>query len=217
MRHSERLQSLDNLAYRLSQRLDFDKKPEDLEEAIQLRREELALRPKGHPDRSKTLNSLAYFLRECFKEIKSFDDLEESLQMYREALEIDTEGHPYRYNAFWGIGRGLFERFQHKKNVEDLREAIEAVDRAVERCPGDEEDRDELLADASTYAAALAAWSAENGEAPKLLERIAESKAYFDVPYGIHPQGVWTATDELSPSISERSATGCRRPPHRLN
>ncbi|KAJ3499030.1 hypothetical protein NMY22_g19545 [Coprinellus aureogranulatus] len=84
--------------------------------------------------------------------------------MYREALGIDTEGYPFRYNAFWGIGRSLYARFQHGKNIEDLHEAITSIEQALACIPDGDSDREELQQSASTYAEALAAWSAEEAE-----------------------------------------------------
>ena len=86
--HSDRSDSLNNLAVDLRSRFEQTGQRQNLEEAIELDREALSLLPPGHSDRSGSLNSLANELHSRFGQTGQLQDLEEAIELYREALSL---------------------------------------------------------------------------------------------------------------------------------
>ncbi|KAG0691935.1 CHAT domain-containing protein [Suillus ampliporus] len=96
--HPDRSSSLSNLANGLSTRFSHRGNDQDLDEAIILQREALALRPVCHPDRSSSLNGLANGLSTRFKHRGNAQDLNESLENLRCALTLLTRHDPRQSN-----------------------------------------------------------------------------------------------------------------------
>lgn len=80
------------ITVRLMQSGDLD----DLDEAIVLHRQFLALRPLGHPDRATSLLNLADSLLTSFGETEELSDLDEVVTMHREALSLYPLCHLHR-------------------------------------------------------------------------------------------------------------------------
>ncbi|KAG2147872.1 CHAT domain-containing protein [Suillus bovinus] len=97
---------------------------EDLDEAIALHREALALRPVGHTDRSMSLNNLATQLSSRFHHRGDGEDLDEAIALHREALALCPVGHTDRSKSLNNRAITLSSRFHHQGNGEDLNEAI---------------------------------------------------------------------------------------------
>ncbi|KAG2151579.1 uncharacterized protein EDB93DRAFT_1327639 [Suillus bovinus] len=114
--------SLNNLANRLSSRFDPKGHDEDLDEAITLYREALALRPVGHDE-----------------------DLDEAIALYREALALRPVGHTDRSASLNNLARQLSSRFQQRGNDEDLDRAIVLDREALALCPAGQTDRSTSL------------------------------------------------------------------------
>ncbi|OAX38917.1 hypothetical protein K503DRAFT_653679, partial [Rhizopogon vinicolor AM-OR11-026] len=74
--------SLNNLADSLRGRFNQRGILSDLDEAIDLHRAALALRPPGHSNRSQSLNNLAISLRGRFKQRGVVSDLDEAFSHY---------------------------------------------------------------------------------------------------------------------------------------
>ncbi|KAG0706216.1 CHAT domain-containing protein [Suillus ampliporus] len=97
---------------------------QDLDEAIVLQREALALCPVGHPDRSPALNNLGNQLSTRFDHRGNDRDLDEAVSFQREALALCPVGHPARSLSLSNLGNQLYTRFLHRGNDQDLDEAI---------------------------------------------------------------------------------------------
>ena len=58
----------------------------DLNEAIALNQEALALRPQGHPERSMSLTNLAVDRYSLYRQLGAIEDVEEAIVLDQEAL-----------------------------------------------------------------------------------------------------------------------------------
>jgi dihydrodipicolinate synthase/N-acetylneuraminate lyase len=74
---------LNNLATHLSTRFDHRGNPEDLDQAIALQREALALHPAGYTYRSWSLNHLAAHLSTRFEHRGNPEDLDQAIALLR--------------------------------------------------------------------------------------------------------------------------------------
>ncbi|KAG1820623.1 CHAT domain-containing protein [Suillus variegatus] len=97
---------------------------EDLDQAIVLHREVLALLPVGHTDRSMALNNLAQQLSTRFKHRSNSEDLDQAIALYMEALALRPIGHTNRSTSLNDLANQLSTRFEHRGNDEDLDQAI---------------------------------------------------------------------------------------------
>jgi CHAT domain-containing protein/tetratricopeptide (TPR) repeat protein len=66
-----------------------------LDEAIELEREALALRPSGHPDRAFSCGNLGASLQTRYEQCDDLGLLNETIELDREALDLQPPGHPY--------------------------------------------------------------------------------------------------------------------------
>ena len=97
---------------------------ENLDEAIVLAREALALHTPGHPDWSTSLTNLALHLLTRYKQLGGVEDLDEAIVLAREALMLRTPGHPDRSMSLNNLGAHLWTQYRQLEGVEDLNEAI---------------------------------------------------------------------------------------------
>ncbi|KAG1856604.1 CHAT domain-containing protein [Suillus tomentosus] len=96
----------------------------DLDQAIALHREALALLLVGHKDRSKSLNNLANGLSSCFEHRGNDEDLDQAIALHREVLALHPVGHTERSASLSNLANRLSSRFEHRGNDEDLNQAI---------------------------------------------------------------------------------------------
>jgi hypothetical protein len=94
-----------------------------LDEALELEREALHLRPKGHPDRAHSCNNLAVTLKTHFKQTGHSALLDEALELEREALRLRPEGHPRRAISCGDLAVTLRTRFNQTGHTALLDEA----------------------------------------------------------------------------------------------
>ncbi|KAG2336874.1 TPR-like protein [Suillus weaverae] len=114
---------------------------DDLDQAIALQREALALRPVGHTYRSRSLSNLATGLFSRFERRGNEEDLDEVIALQRETLALCPVGHTDRSNSLNNLATGLSSRFKHRGNEEDLDEAIALQREALALCPVGHTDR----------------------------------------------------------------------------
>ncbi|KAG1809808.1 CHAT domain-containing protein [Suillus plorans] len=96
----------------------------DLDEAIEVQMEALALHPVGHIDRSKSLSNLANGLSSRFDHRGNDEDLDEAIALDREALALHPVGHTDWSMLLNNLAVRLSCRFDHRGNEEDLNESI---------------------------------------------------------------------------------------------
>ncbi|KAG2343882.1 hypothetical protein BDR05DRAFT_932887 [Suillus weaverae] len=115
--HSNRPQSLNNLAISLWNRFTQRGVPSDLDESVELHRAALLLRPSGHPDRSQSLNDLAVSLRDRFTQ-------RGSIELHRAALLLCPPGHFDRSQSLNNLASSLRDRFNQRGIPSDLDETF---------------------------------------------------------------------------------------------
>ncbi|KAG1819875.1 hypothetical protein DFJ58DRAFT_673309, partial [Suillus subalutaceus] len=140
-----RSSSLGSLANGLSTRFDHRGNGEDLDEAIALHREALALLPVSHTDRSMSLNNLASQLSTCFHHRGNDEDLNQAIAFQREALALCPVSHTDRFKSLGSLVNELSIRFHHRGDDEDLNQAIALQREALALCPVGHTDRPKLL------------------------------------------------------------------------
>ncbi|KAG1747616.1 TPR-like protein [Suillus lakei] len=122
--HAYRGVLLGNLGVMLGTRFERRGNDEDLDRAIALEREALALCPVGHTDRSLSLNNLANRLSTRFSHRGNDGDLDEGIALHREALALRPVGHTDRSSSLNNLAVQLSTRFSHRGNDGDLDEGI---------------------------------------------------------------------------------------------
>ncbi|KAG2141848.1 TPR-like protein [Suillus clintonianus] len=123
--HSNRSTTLHNLAVSFHVKFDQHGTLADLDEAIELYRTVLLLRPPGHSVRSVSLNNLGLCLHERFKQRGVPSDLDEAIELYRAALLLRSPGHSFRSSSLNNLANSLHDRFEQRGVPSDLDEAIE--------------------------------------------------------------------------------------------
>jgi tetratricopeptide (TPR) repeat protein len=88
--------------------IDFN---DDIDRAVDLSREAVALRSTEHSRRYEALNTLASALSSRYTCLGNTPDYEDALSVQQEALTLLPEGHTYRARALFGLARiHLLER-----------------------------------------------------------------------------------------------------------
>ncbi|KAG1804572.1 CHAT domain-containing protein [Suillus variegatus] len=109
--------------------------------------EALALRPVGHTDRSSSLNNLATQLSSHFDHRGSDENLDQGIALHREALALCPVGHTNRSVSLNNLATQLSSRFEHQGNDEDLDQGIALHREALALRPvGNDEDFDQAIA-----------------------------------------------------------------------
>jgi tetratricopeptide (TPR) repeat protein len=96
-----------------------------LDEALELQREALRLRPEGHPHRARSCGNLAATLKTRFDQTGHTAVLDEVLELEREALRLRPEGHPERALSCGNLDVTLKARFNQTGHTALLDEALE--------------------------------------------------------------------------------------------
>lgn len=129
--------NLEWLALGMSMRSNNGGTMNDVQEAIRLHREALALCPPGHRDRSMTLHNLGYTSIVCFRDTGDVSHLEDAAKMHVEGLELRGEGHPERPRSLLSLGTVLLHRYYQLGDTRDLNEGIRMYQESVPLCsPG---------------------------------------------------------------------------------
>ncbi|EJD02896.1 TPR-like protein [Fomitiporia mediterranea MF3/22] len=126
--------SLSNLAHSLCTRFQQNGRPEELTEAIELRRAILECHPEGHPDRAMSLTNFALSLHTRFQQRGRSEDLDKAIELNQAALDLYPEGHPDRSMSLNNLANSLSTRFERCGNVEELEEAIKLYRAALALC-----------------------------------------------------------------------------------
>ncbi|KAG2130307.1 CHAT domain-containing protein [Suillus bovinus] len=135
--HACRGQLLGNLAVMLGTRFERRGSDKDLDDAIALCREALALRP--------SLNNLANRLSSRFDHRGNGKDLDDAIALCREALDLLPVGHTDRSGSLNNLGSILSSRFDHRGNGEDLDDTIALCREALALLPVGHTDRSKSL------------------------------------------------------------------------
>ncbi|KAG1823180.1 CHAT domain-containing protein [Suillus variegatus] len=113
-----------NLAGLLGTRFEHRGNDKDLDQAIVLQTEALALLPVGDTTRYMPLNNLAVHLSTRFDRRGNDDDLDQAIALHGEVLALLPVGDPYRFRTLNSLMIQLSTRFDRRGNDEDLDQAI---------------------------------------------------------------------------------------------
>ncbi|KAJ7720007.1 hypothetical protein DFH07DRAFT_784527 [Mycena maculata] len=114
---------------------------QDIDEAIQLYREALALHPFLHPNHAKSLNDLASTVCILFEQQGNAQDLDEAIQLYREVLTLYPSPHPHCGISLNNLATAVGSRFEQQGDAKDIEEAIQLHREAVALRPTPHPDR----------------------------------------------------------------------------
>jgi tetratricopeptide (TPR) repeat protein len=112
-----------------------------LDEAIELEREALALRPPGHFDRALSCGNLGGSLRALYRQCGDNVLLDEAIQLDREALALQPPGHPNRALSCANLATSLHARCKQCGELSLLHEAIQLEREALALQPPGHPDR----------------------------------------------------------------------------
>ncbi|KAJ7110931.1 CHAT domain-containing protein [Mycena epipterygia] len=152
--HLNQAHTLNNLANTLRIRFEQQGNLADINEAIDLNRVALLLRPTPHPHRSTSLTNLAIVVGLRFNHRGDQHDIDEAIALHTEALALRTDGHPERAKSLNNLAAAIETRFIHRGDAEDIDKVIELGRRALEFRPPGHPDRSGAL---SNLAGAISA------------------------------------------------------------
>ncbi|KAG1834333.1 CHAT domain-containing protein [Suillus subalutaceus] len=200
--------SLNQLAHRAKWCLQKDdprwSNGEDLDQAIALQREALALRPVGHTDRSRSLNNLAGQLSSRFEHRGNVEDLDQGIALQREAPALRPVGHTGWFNSLNNLAGQLSSRFEHRGNDEDLDQAIGLQREALALCPVGHTDQSLSL---NNLAHQLSSRFKHRGNEEDLDQAIAlqrEAVALYPVGHSDWSRSLYNLAAQLSSRFEHR-------------
>jgi tetratricopeptide (TPR) repeat protein len=125
-----------------------------LDEAIELEREVVRLRPEGHPDRALSCADLAVSLTTCFERTRDMALLDETIEFEREALRLRPDGHADRAETCRNLAISLRTRFDQTEDMDMLDEALDLEREALRLRPEGHPNRADICGDL-----AIALWN----------------------------------------------------------
>ncbi|KAJ7077345.1 CHAT domain-containing protein [Mycena epipterygia] len=114
---------------------------DDLQVALQTKKEAVDLTPEGHPDRADRLQSLAESFTDQYQRLRELDDIEAALQLNQEAVDLTPEGHPDRAGRLQSLAVSFTDRYRRQGELNDLGAALRLAQEAVDLTPGGHPDR----------------------------------------------------------------------------
>ncbi|KAJ6527473.1 hypothetical protein B0H19DRAFT_1243293 [Mycena capillaripes] len=147
---------LTRLAYTLLARFLEHEDTDDINKAIELSRQALALRHPPHPHFARALNNLGFVILARFEFPAGFaqqgdmKDINEAIDLHREALGLHTPSHLDRGISLEKLGFALLTRFKEKEDMRDIDEAIDLYREALSLHSPPHPDRGSSLNDLAT-------------------------------------------------------------------
>ena len=125
----DRGELLDRLGNRLGERFWVSANRDDLEEAVQLRREAVRITPPDHEGRTRRLLNLSLQLGALFH--ATGEGLEEAIDIAQNALSGAPENYANKAGLLNGLGTRLEDRFRLTGGMEGLLKAIQLGQEAL--------------------------------------------------------------------------------------
>ncbi|KAJ7215907.1 CHAT domain-containing protein [Mycena pura] len=147
---------LTRLAYTLLERFLEHEDTNDINKAIELYRQALALRHPPHPHFARALNNLGFAILVRFTVPAGFAqqgdirDINEAIDLHREALGLHTPSHLDRGVSLHKLGFALLTRFEEQEDMRDIDEAIDLYREALSLHSPPHPDRGSSLNDLAT-------------------------------------------------------------------
>lgn len=182
--HANRPGHLANLAVALKLRCERSGQAGELDEAIGLGREAVAVAGPGHPQLALFRSNLAGVLRLRFERTWAVADLDEAVDIARAALREAAADDPERPVFLAHLAGVLRVRFEWSGEPADLDEAVELARAAVRDVPLDHPRRDICLADLN---AAMQTRFDRFGSSADLDEAVAAARSAVETTPEGHP------------------------------
>ncbi|KAJ7026483.1 CHAT domain-containing protein [Mycena alexandri] len=115
---------LNSLAGAIHERYEHEPDRNDIDEAINLHRDSLKLRPLPHPLRSTSLHNLAEAIHTRFKRMGDSTDIYEVIQLHEDALALRSSPHPERSTSLSGLADVIETLLRHKKDSSGIYKVI---------------------------------------------------------------------------------------------
>ncbi|KDN67105.1 putative TPR domain-containing protein [Colletotrichum sublineola] len=135
---------LGTLVTQLGDRFKHTGAMENLEEAISISKQAIAMTPSEHPYLVSLLSNLGRLLGYKHLRTGAMSDLDEAIKIVRQAFNATPKDHPDWVIMLHNLGIQLHTRFTSAGAMSDLEEAIDLARQAVEATPDD--DNGNLLA-----------------------------------------------------------------------
>jgi tetratricopeptide (TPR) repeat protein len=124
------------VAAALHERFKAVGRPEDLDQAVALHRDALAMRPPGHPQRDQSLNNLAISLGLSARARGSrTGEIDEVIRLQKETLEFLPQGHEDTGQYPFNLAVKVRFCYEMTESIVDLEEAIRLGREALELYP----------------------------------------------------------------------------------
>ncbi|KZP20335.1 hypothetical protein FIBSPDRAFT_1044972 [Athelia psychrophila] len=103
----------------------------DLENAITMEQQALALTPDGHPDKPARLTALGFSYDTRFERLGDLADIENAITAEMQALALTQDGHPDKPGHLIALGCSYYMRFERLGDLADLENAITTETQAL--------------------------------------------------------------------------------------
>ncbi|KAJ2929355.1 hypothetical protein H1R20_g7746, partial [Candolleomyces eurysporus] len=155
-------------------------KPSELDSAIHLYREGLALQP-GIP---QMIEDLADVVRRRAHNTRSLMEWDEAISLSRAALELRPSSHPSRPDSLGILGNALLDRYRYTRTTADLEEAISLYREALTLQSSSDPDRSVSLYNLGN---ALMDYHRHTGNMADLEEAISLHREALELLPSAHP------------------------------
>ena len=182
--HSTREGALCHLAFALQLRYERGGNMKLLDEAGNLLREVVKLRPLEHPKQASTLESLGTVLRLQYKVSGGDSRLAEIIETSRALLALHPRGHRKRSNSLKNLANALQTRFGQTGKPEDLAELIHLHRDTLELQPPGHPGRSASLGNLAT---ALKTQFVQSGKPEDLSGAVELYRAVLELQPPGHP------------------------------
>jgi tetratricopeptide (TPR) repeat protein len=169
--------ALANLGRALWTRYEYHGDPSDLDGAVQVLRESVAVVPADHPDRFAVLSNLGSALETRFSHAGSFADLDEAVSVLRESAAVLPADRSDRPVVLSNLGRVLATRFERTGEFGDLDESIRLSREALAATLYDNPNRPLALSNLGTAFATRFGRTGEFGDADEAIRLLHEAVA----------------------------------------
>jgi tetratricopeptide (TPR) repeat protein len=130
-----------NLAILLTERYEHSSEVALIDQAVELQRAALVLRPVGHPDRAEFCGNLAIILSTRYSQSGDVSLLDDAITMEWEVLDLSPIGHPNRALACGNLAVSLHMRYDQTGDIALLHKMIILAREALDLCPVGDPDR----------------------------------------------------------------------------
>ncbi|KAJ7124332.1 CHAT domain-containing protein [Mycena epipterygia] len=138
--HSLRGTLIENLATAIQIRFEEQGNPQDIDQAMQLHHQVLALHPEARPNDSVSLHNLANIFRIRSEHRGDPEDIGKAIQLNREALALRPSPHPDRGISLRNLAGAILVRFEQQGDPQDIDEAVQLQREALTLCVSSHRD-----------------------------------------------------------------------------